>query len=240
MPKNQFRVITLGDFSISHDCRCTKQQTQRQSPIPYRQENMINYKQCSATRHRPTPTRHEITTIEIRLRSLPAQPERFEAVKPYSSQPGISKQIKLLEEEIGIQIFIRSGKRVVSVSQPGKVVWILRNVFCAMYRTLKYRQRVYRTGQRFADGCHDAYAGALCPTVDCCRFCETLSESQSDHQTGSPAAIAQMVTSGESDLAIVTERIDDHPELGRLSCYDWTRGGVPNDHPLLECRNPPY
>lgn len=40
----------------------------------------------------------------------------------FTSQPGISKQIKLLEEEIGIQIFIRSGKRVVSVSQPGKVV----------------------------------------------------------------------------------------------------------------------
>ncbi|SUA20015.1 transcriptional regulator CysB-like protein [Neisseria gonorrhoeae] len=56
---------------------------------------------------------------------------------------------------------------------------------------------------------------------------------------GSPAAIAQMVTSGESDLAIVTERIDDHPELGRLSCYDWTHAViVPNDHPLLECRNP--
>ena len=56
---------------------------------------------------------------------------------------------------------------------------------------------------------------------------------------GSPAAIAQMVTSGESDLAIVTERIDDHPELGKLPCYDWTHAViVPNDHPLLECRNP--
>ncbi|WP_221182271.1 hypothetical protein, partial [Neisseria meningitidis] len=67
MPKNQFRVITLGGFFPYRTIAVAqKQQTQRQSPIPYRQENMINYKQCSATRHRPTPTRHEITTIEIR------------------------------------------------------------------------------------------------------------------------------------------------------------------------------
>ena len=40
----------------------------------------------------------------------------------FTSQPGISKQIRLLEEELGVQIFIRSGKRIVSVSQPGKTV----------------------------------------------------------------------------------------------------------------------
>ena len=55
----------------------------------------------------------------------------------FTSQPGISKQIRLLEEELGIQIFIRSGKRVVSVSQPGKAVLEIRNEFCAMYKTLK-------------------------------------------------------------------------------------------------------
>ena len=41
----------------------------------------------------------------------------------FTSQPGVSKQIRLLEEELGIQIFIRSGKRIISVSQPGKAVW---------------------------------------------------------------------------------------------------------------------
>ena len=40
----------------------------------------------------------------------------------FTSQPGISKQIRLLEEELGVQIFIRSGKRIVSVTQPGQVV----------------------------------------------------------------------------------------------------------------------
>ena len=40
----------------------------------------------------------------------------------FTSQPGVSKQIRLLEEELGIQIFIRSGKRIISVSQPGKAV----------------------------------------------------------------------------------------------------------------------
>ena len=49
----------------------------------------------------------------------------------YTSQPGISKQIRLLEEELGVQIFIRSGKRVVSVSQPGKEVLKLAEQICA-------------------------------------------------------------------------------------------------------------
>ena len=55
----------------------------------------------------------------------------------FTSQPGISKQIRLLEEELGVQIFIRSGKRVVSVSQPGKAVLEISEGFCAMSKILR-------------------------------------------------------------------------------------------------------
>ena len=65
----------------------------------------------------------------------------------YTSQPGISKQIRLLEEELGVQIFIRSGKRVVSVSQPGKEVLKLAE------RILRDVQNIKNIGNEFTD--HD-------------------------------------------------------------------------------------
>ena len=61
----------------------------------------------------------------------------------FTSQPGISKQIRLLEEELGIQIFIRSGKRVVSVSQPGKAVLELAE------RILRDVQNIKNIGNEF-------------------------------------------------------------------------------------------
>ena len=66
----------------------------------------------------------------------------------FTSQPGISKQIRLLEEELGVQIFIRSGKRVVSVSQPGKAVLELSE------RILRDVQNIKNIGSEFTD--HDS------------------------------------------------------------------------------------
>lgn len=158
----------------------------------------------------------------------------------FTSQPGISKQIKLLEEEIGIQIFIRSGKRVVSVSQPGKAVLDIAE------RILRDVQNIKNIGSEFTG--QDSGSLTVATTHTQARyalplivadFVKRYPKVNLTIKQGSPAAIAQMVTSGESDLAIVTERIDDHPELGKLPCYDWTHAViVPNDHPLLECRNP--
>ena len=158
----------------------------------------------------------------------------------FTSQPGISKQIRLLEEELGIQIFIRSGKRVVSVSQPGKAVLEISE------RILRDVQNIKNIGSEFTD--HDSGSLTIATTHTQARYAlpKIVAEFVKNYpkvnltiKQGSPSAIAQMVSSGEADLAIITERIDDHPELGKLSCYEWNHAViVPHDHPLLDCRNP--
>ena len=158
----------------------------------------------------------------------------------FTSQPGISKQIRLLEEELGIQIFIRSGKRVVSVSQPGKAVLEISE------RILRDVQNIKNIGSEFTD--HDSGSLTIATTHTQARyalptivaeFVKNYPKVNLTIKQGSPSAIAQMVSSGEADLAIITERIDDHPELGKLPCYEWNHAAiVPHDHPLLDCRNP--
>ena len=158
----------------------------------------------------------------------------------FTSQPGISKQIRLLEEELGIQIFIRSGKRVVSVSQPGKAVLEISE------RILRDVQNIKNIGSEFTD--HDSGSLTIATTHTQARYAlpKIVAEFVKNYpkvnltiKQGSPSAIAQMVSSGEADLAIITERIDDHPELGKLPCYEWNHAViVPHDHPLLDCRNP--
>lgn len=158
----------------------------------------------------------------------------------FTSQPGISKQIRLLEEELGIQIFIRSGKRVVSVSQPGKAVLEISE------RILRDVQNIKNIGSEFTD--HDSGSLTIATTHTQARyalptivaeFVKNYPKVNLTIKQGSPSAIAQMVSSGEADLAIITERIDDHPELSKLPCYEWNHAViVPHDHSLLDCRNP--
>lgn len=158
----------------------------------------------------------------------------------YTSQPGISKQIRLLEEELGVQIFIRSGKRVVSVSQPGKAVLELSE------RILRDVQNIKNIGSEFTD--HDSGSLTIATTHTQARyvlpkivadFVQRYPKVELSIKQGSPSTISHMVNSGEADFAIATESLDDHTELRKLPCYEWTHAiVVPHDHPLLECRNP--
>ncbi|MCF7529792.1 CysB family HTH-type transcriptional regulator [Neisseria lisongii] len=158
----------------------------------------------------------------------------------FTSQPGISKQIRLLEEELGIQIFIRSGKRVVSVSQPGKAVLEISE------RILRDVQNIKNIGSEFTD--HDSGSLTVAATHTQARyilpavvaaFVKRYPKVNLTVKQGSPSAVAQMVGNNEADLAIITESVEIHPELRKLPCGEWGHAViVPHDHPLLECRNP--
>ncbi len=158
----------------------------------------------------------------------------------FTSQPGISKQIRLLEEELGIQIFIRSGKRVVSVSQPGKAVLEISE------RILRDVQNIKNIGSEFTEldsgsltiaTTHTQARYALPAII--AKFVKQYPKVRLTIKQGSPAAVAQMVSNGEADIAIVTEKLDDHAELRKLPCGEWTHAViVPQNHPLLDCRHP--
>ncbi|MDO5068853.1 CysB family HTH-type transcriptional regulator [Neisseria sp. Dent CA1/247] len=158
----------------------------------------------------------------------------------FTSQPGISKQIRLLEEELGIQIFIRSGKRVVSVSQPGKAVLELAE------RILRDVQNIKNIGNEFTEQdsgsliiatTHTQARYALPRVVS--EFVKKYPKVQLSIKQGNPSGISQMVMSGDADFAIATESLEEGDELRKLPCSEWTHAVlVPDDHPLLDCKHP--
>ena len=153
----------------------------------------------------------------------------------YTSQPGVSKQIKLLENELGFDIFIRSGKRISAISEPGKAVLKIAQ------RILHDTHNLKQVGEDFHS--HDSGTLTIATTHTQARYALPAIVKQfikqypkvklSLHQ-GSPTQIAQQVLSGEADIGIATESLTLYDELVTLPCYEWNHCViVPPKHPLL-------
>lgn len=153
----------------------------------------------------------------------------------YTSQPGISKQIKLLEEELGVDIFIRNGKRFVGLTDPGKVIAEVAA------RMLLEASNLKQVGQEFKDQqsgeltiatTHTQARYALPPVVK--RFIQQYPDVKLGLHQGNPTQIAEQVLSGEADIGIATESLALYDELVTLPCYEWHHCVVvPTKHPLL-------
>ncbi|MGH8751040.1 MAG: CysB family HTH-type transcriptional regulator, partial [Burkholderiales bacterium] len=160
------------------------------------------------------------------------------AEKLHTSQPGISKQIRLLEEELGVQIFVRNGKRVVEMTPPGKVIHDIA------LRMLQEADNLKRAGEEFTNEAsgsltisttHTQARYALPPAVR--EFTARYPRVKLSLHQGDPTQIAQQVVSGEADIAIATEAIELFPDLIMLPCYQWNRCVItPPKHPLLKER----
>lgn len=154
----------------------------------------------------------------------------------HTSQPGISRQIKDLEEELGVQIFERRGKRFVGLTEPGK------RILEIVQRVLQDLENLKGVGREFAE--EDAGRLAIATTHTQARYSlpKVIAEFRGRYPKvrlsllqGNPTAIAQMVIRGEADLAIATEALDHFPELLALPGYHWTHCVVvPPEHPLAE------
>lgn len=162
------------------------------------------------------------------------------AEKLHTSQPGISKQIRLLEDELGIQVFIRNGKRVVSVSDPG------REVLKISERILREAQNLKRVGDEFSRESEGSLTIATTHTQaryalpgPIAEFVKRYPGVRLSIKQGSPTQICEMVIQGEADVAIATEGIALFPELAMLPCYEWNRSVVvPEGHELLALDHP--
>jgi LysR family cys regulon transcriptional activator len=156
----------------------------------------------------------------------------------HTSQPGISKQIKSLEDELGVEIFVRHGKRIAAVTEPGKAVLAIAE------RILAEAQNLKRAGEEFANEklgtltvatTHTQARYALPRAV--AAFKKKYPKVRLVLHQGNPTQICEMVVAGEADFAIATESIEDYPELVSLPCYQWNRCVVvPPDHPLLKLK----
>jgi LysR family cys regulon transcriptional activator len=156
----------------------------------------------------------------------------------YTSQPGISKQVKLLEEELGIEIFVRNGKRIVALTEPGK------NILVIAQRILHESDNLKQVGQEFQAqdsgnlilaATHTQARYVLPPVVK--QFIKRYPKVKLGLHQGNPTQIAEQVLNREADIAIATESIMNYDGLITLPCYDWHHCVVvPPKHPLLELK----
>jgi len=156
----------------------------------------------------------------------------------FTSQPGISKQIRSLEDELGVDIFVRHGKRVVAVTEPGKAILEIAQ------RVLKDVENLRQVGEEFTEEdnghltiatTHTQARYALPHVIQ--RFTKRYPGVRLSLRQGSPTQISELVTSGEADIAIATEAIELYEDLVMLPCYEWNRCVlVPPGHPLLKAK----
>ncbi|HWA11796.1 MAG TPA: HTH-type transcriptional regulator CysB [Burkholderiales bacterium] len=156
----------------------------------------------------------------------------------FTSQPGISKQVRSLEDELGVDIFVRHGKRVVAVTEPGKVILEIAQ------RVLKDVENLKQVSEEFTDEdkghliiatTHTQARYALPHVIQ--RFTRRYPGVRLSLRQGSPTQISELVTSGEADIAIATEAIEQYADLVMLPCYEWNRCVlVPPGHPLLKLK----
>ncbi len=153
----------------------------------------------------------------------------------YTSQPGLSKQIKSLEEELGIEIFVRNGKRLTAITEPGKAVLEIAQRMLHDVDNLKQVGQEFRSqdsGSLTIATTHTQARYALPPVVK--QFIKRYPKVKLNLHQGSPTQIAQQVLNGEADIAIATESLIMYDELTTLPCYEWHHCiVVPIGHPLL-------
>ncbi len=158
----------------------------------------------------------------------------------YTSQPGVSKAILELEEELGIDIFARHGKRLRRVTEPGEQVLKSIEVILREVGNLK------RIGEEFSK--QDAGHLSIATTHTQARYVlpepVTLLRRRFPkvavalHQ-GSPDQVARMLIEEKADIGLATEKLADYDELITLPCYSWQHAMVvPTDHPLAAVERP--
>ena len=154
----------------------------------------------------------------------------------FTSQPGVSKAIIELEEELGVDIFRRHGKRIRGLTEPGRA--ILRSVEVIMQEV----DGLKRIGQEFA--AQDSGSLTIATTHTQARytlpaviqaFMQRFPKVRLSLLQGSPRQIVEMVIRDQADLAIASEAIDDTEGLLTLPCDQWEHVLVVNSgHPLLQ------
>lgn len=158
----------------------------------------------------------------------------------FTSQPGVSRQIRELEEELGVDIFERSGKRLTGLTEPGK------GILPIIERLLLEAKNLQEAGQDYSDQTrgtltiattHTQARYVLPEVVQ--RFRQAFPGVRIALQQSAPEHIAQWVLSGKADIGIATEGLSQFRDLQSFPCYSWNHViVVPEGHPLLQIEQP--
>ena len=152
----------------------------------------------------------------------------------YTSQPGISKQIRQLEDELGLLVFVRQGKRLAALTPAGDIVVATARRALREIANLKRVADEFRsedTGVLAIATTHTQARYVLPPVL--AQFAARFPKVRLVLHQGNPVQVAEQTLAGEVDVGIATEALGDYPELVALPCHRWNRGVlVPRGHPL--------
>ncbi|MDT7515582.1 CysB family HTH-type transcriptional regulator [Rhodoferax mekongensis] len=154
----------------------------------------------------------------------------------HTSQPGVSKAIIELEEELGIDIFARHGKRLKRITEPGQ------HVLKSIELILREVNNLKRIGEQYSS--QDSGTLSIATTHTQARYVLPEKVAQlrtafpkvnvSLHQ-GAPDQVARMLIDDVAEIGIATESLSNYTELVTLPCYEWQHVLVlPTDHPLAQ------
>lgn len=154
----------------------------------------------------------------------------------YTSQPGVSKQIRLLERELGVEIFERSGKHLSRVTAAGEAIIKMASRALIEIDGIREAAREVEdpsSGSLSIATTHTQARYALPPVIH--TFIRRYPRVVLHIHQGNPAQILEMAAAGTADLAILTEPLNHADELVMMPCYRWNRAVVtPCHHPLRD------
>lgn len=158
------------------------------------------------------------------------------ANKVHATQPGLSRRIRELEDELGVEIFERKGKRLLGLTPPGQQLLPL------VERILKDAESLRQSADQYASA--DTGSLVIATTHTQARYALTAAVMSFRHRfpgvrlalrQASPAEIADMVAEGEADIGVASEALALHSGLDTYESYQWSHlVVVPRNHPLIQ------
>lgn len=156
----------------------------------------------------------------------------------FTSQPGISKQIRMLEDELGIQIFRRSGKHLTELTAAGEAIVAVAGEILDKVNNVRLIAQQFSDSQKGSLSIATTHTQAryvLPPVIS--TFRDKYPAVTLNMHQGTPIQISELASTGTVDFAIATEALELFNNLVMMPCYRWNRSLiVPQDHPLAKVK----